>query len=277
MGVLNIQEHLRHRRNREGEESFEEELGLEDEFIEPTEVDLSQQEAYRRRPARQKSQKSKVHHYNNKYPERKVKTGNRKTKRLENTCFLLSLVDHEEVAELDINDFVTSHCSVFATLLADAEKLKIWNEFVSLSEEDQEAVIKQERERPIHVQEVNRGNTHVENDVTERDAVAVAEESFYRIEKRLRRMLKNKRFPLGGLKHHEEELISYFSDDPSAVMISNLPSSFDRLLVHGVCQFLDLKSTSKNQNGNRIMEIANKQETFCVPLLLLSQYLEQHR
>ena len=28
----------------------------------------------------------------------------------------------------------------------------------------------------------------------------------------------------GGLKHHEEEVVSYFSDDPSSVMITNIPS-----------------------------------------------------
>lgn len=31
----------------------------------------------------------------------------------------------------------------------------------------------------------------------------------------------------GGLKHHEEEVISYFSDDPSAIMISTVPSRYE--------------------------------------------------
>jgi len=31
------------------------------------------------------------------------------------------------------------------------------------------------------------------------------------------------------------------------------------------------------RNGDRIMEIENNQETFCIPSLLLSQYLEKHR
>lgn len=33
-----------------------------------------------------------------------------------------------------------------------------------------------------------------------------------------------KPFIQGGLKHHEEEVVSYFSDDPGSVMITNIPS-----------------------------------------------------
>ena len=41
--------------------------------------------------------------------------------------------------------------------------------------------------------------------------------------------------------------------------------------------FFHFQRTGLNRNGDRIMEIENKRETFCVPALLLSQYLEQHR
>jgi len=40
-------------------------------------------------------------------------------------CFLLSLVDPEEVAELDFNNLVNNHSSVFASLLANPEKMKV--------------------------------------------------------------------------------------------------------------------------------------------------------
>lgn len=42
----------------------------------------------------------------------------------------------------------------------------------------------------------------------------------------------------GGLKHHEDEVISYFSSDPSAVMVSNVPSRLvyaTILLQHHPC------------------------------------------
>ena len=40
-------------------------------------------------------------------------------------CFLLSLVDHEEIDELDISDLVDNNTSVFASLLTNAEKMKV--------------------------------------------------------------------------------------------------------------------------------------------------------
>lgn len=40
-------------------------------------------------------------------------------------CFLLSLVDHEEIDELDISDLVNNNTSVFASLLTNAEKMKV--------------------------------------------------------------------------------------------------------------------------------------------------------
>ena len=40
-------------------------------------------------------------------------------------CFLLSLVDHEEIDELDISDLVNNNTSVFASILTNAEKMKV--------------------------------------------------------------------------------------------------------------------------------------------------------
>ena len=41
-------------------------------------------------------------------------------------CFLLSLVDHEEIGELDLSDLVNNNKSVFATLFANEENMKVW-------------------------------------------------------------------------------------------------------------------------------------------------------
>lgn len=277
MGVLNIQEHFRHRRNRD-RENHDTENVWEEEVFEPTNVEPPQQEPNQRRHARNRSQKSKIQYYSSRNTGRKAKTGNRPMRRHENMCFLLSLVDPEEIGELDFSDIVSNKKSMFATLLTNEENMKIWNEFVSLSEEEQEVIITRKTKTKALDKDTKWGNTNEDRNIpTEQDAVAIAEKSFNRIAHRIRGTLMKKRFPMGGLKHHEEEVISCFSDDPGAIMISTVPSSFDRLLVHGVCQFLDLKSTSVKRNGDCIMEIENNQETFCVPSLLLSQYLEKHR
>ncbi|KAL9950514.1 hypothetical protein ACROYT_G043023 [Oculina patagonica] len=278
MGVLNVQEQLRHRRSRDMVENYGNDHVWEEEVLEPAPVQPPQQETNQRRHSRNRSQKNKIQYYNSKNNGRKVKTGNRPMRRHENMCFLLSLVDHEEIGEFDLSDLVNNNKSVFATLFTNEENMQIWNKFVSLSEEEQEVIVAGKTKTAAVGKDIDRGSTDDDRNIpTERDAVAVAEKSFNRIEGRIRGTLMNRRFPMGGLKHHEEEVISYFSVDPSAVMSSTVPSSFDRLLVHGVCQFLDLKSTSMDRNGNRIMEIENNHETFCIPSLLLSQYLEQHR
>lgn len=41
-------------------------------------------------------------------------------------CFLLSLVDHEEIGELDFSDIVSNKKSMFATLLTNEENMKVW-------------------------------------------------------------------------------------------------------------------------------------------------------
>lgn len=59
--------------------------GWEEEYFEPTEIQAPQQEASPRRQARQRSQKSKMCHYNTKFTARRVKTGSRQMRRHENS------------------------------------------------------------------------------------------------------------------------------------------------------------------------------------------------
>ena len=42
-------------------------------------------------------------------------------------CFLLSLVDPEEIGELDFSDIVSNKKSMFATLLTNEENMKVWS------------------------------------------------------------------------------------------------------------------------------------------------------
>ncbi|KAF3835268.1 hypothetical protein F7725_027826 [Dissostichus mawsoni] len=50
---------------------------------------------------------------------------------------------------------------------------------------------------------------------------------------------------------------------------------FERLLLHAVCQYMELVSASSDYNGSRQTEVVNKQEEFLPPGLLLSAHLEQ--
>jgi hypothetical protein len=71
----------------------------------------------------------------------------------------------------------------------------------------------------------------------------LSEEKFKKIDKNIRNLL-SRQVAIDTLENYEEKLVSTFSILPDGVYISELPSSFDRLILHGVCQYLDLKSKS---------------------------------
>ncbi|KGL78757.1 R3H domain-containing protein 4, partial [Tinamus guttatus] len=62
------------------------------------------------------------------------------------------------------------------------------------------------------------------------------------------------------------------SSDPPVPL---LPRSFERLLLHALCQYMDLVSASSDIEGKRQMKVSNKHRVFLRPELLLSDYLEQ--
>jgi hypothetical protein len=71
----------------------------------------------------------------------------------------------------------------------------------------------------------------------------ISESSFQKIDKHIRGILK-RQVAIDMLVNYEEKLIETFSVIPDGVYISNPPSSFDRLIIHGVCQYFDLNSKS---------------------------------
>lgn len=102
-----------------------------------------------------------------------------------------------------------------------------------------------------------------------------AQDYFQRIDRRLRATLKRKQIPIGTLEVLEENLLSFFGAQPHSVYTTNLGSSFERLLLHAVCQYMDLVSASSDCNGARQTDVMNKQEgLFQPPSPMLSAYLE---
>ncbi|KAF6096487.1 R3H domain containing 4 [Phyllostomus discolor] len=100
-------------------------------------------------------------------------------------------------------------------------------------------------------------------------------ECFQRISKRLRAVLKRSRIPMETLEIWEERLLRFFSVSPQAVYTAMLDNSFERLLLHAICQYMDLISASANLEGKRQMKVSNRHLDFLPPGLLLSAYLEQ--
>ena len=44
----------------------------------------------------------------------------------------------------------------------------------------------------------------------------------------------------------EKEVVEFFTDDPASVYVARLQTSFERLLLHCLCQFLDLRAKSNS-------------------------------
>uniref|UniRef100_A0A8D2KJU9 R3H domain containing 4 n=1 Tax=Urocitellus parryii TaxID=9999 RepID=A0A8D2KJU9_UROPR len=152
-------------------------------------------------------------------------------------------------------------------------------------------------------------------DLRGEDPAYTPRECFQRISRRLRAVLKRSRIPMETLETWEERLLGFFSVSPQAVYTAMLDNrsgwraancvracvcvcerereregggtpalathcpcvhSFERLLLHAVCQYMDLISASADLEGRRQMKVSNRHLQFLPPGLLLSAYLEQH-
>ncbi|KAK3717078.1 hypothetical protein QZH41_009448 [Actinostola sp. cb2023] len=264
MGVLNITDHLKHRR-RITEENAD--YTWEDNEV----INDVPEPAQPVRPSPQRKHKLRPQYYLQ-TPSHKPK-GNRSGRRYENTCFLLSLVDHEEIHELQLSDIVHKTMTIFSSLFEDPQKMKIWNDFANLPEEDQFGFFA--RRQTCSEDNMSSGCLTADNrQETPCDLFAKAEKSYLNIDKKIRGTFQKKRFPLGGLELLETNLTSFLSDSPDAVILSNHPSSLDRMMVHALCQYLTLVCRSHNCTGIRLMEVESNQNSFEPPSILLSQYLK---
>ncbi|XP_072173267.1 R3H domain-containing protein 4-like [Diadema setosum] len=178
--------------------------------------------------------------------------------------------------------------------------MEIWSEFMNRSEEEQDRFLREVEEGMFQVAKKASGQraavqdkngnpfSEVEPPAKEEKPTEVVDqrkdnpahtpqECFKRISTRLQTMLRRRHLPKGAVEGHEEELLEWFGDDPSSVFISSLPSSFDRLLLHAVCQYLDLSSESFDCEGQRQTRVENNNEFFRPPSMLLSAYLDSLR
>ncbi|PWA21188.1 hypothetical protein CCH79_00009351, partial [Gambusia affinis] len=181
--------------------------------------------------------------------------GKKSLRRLENTRYLANLLEKDECSKDDLE--VCSNPalpSIFTEACTNGNYIEPWNDFMNCS---------------VY-------------------PAFSAQECFHRIDRRLRATLKRKQIPLvgvassshfllsdGTLEVIEENLLSFFSAEPHSVYTTILSSSFERLLLHAICQYMDLVSASIDYNGSRQTEVMNKQDEFLPPGLLLSAYLEK--
>ncbi|CAE1153727.1 unnamed protein product [Acanthosepion pharaonis] len=218
----------------------------------------------------------------------KKKMGANKARRCENLRNLLNLVPKEEWDNLEQHDQLENKVSVFAELLMETEKWEIWNEYINSSEEEQKELLeKSNQNHKTHETEQSPSDSSDKDfdpdswelipDMRTTHPAFTAEECYQRLDRRLRSTLKRRHFPQGLLMSIEEELVTFFQEWPTAIYISQLANSFERMLLHAICQYLDLKSKSFDDEGTRRTEVENNKDYFNPPNVLLSQYIQKNR
>ncbi|CAN9500930.1 unnamed protein product [Ophioblennius macclurei] len=198
--------------------------------------------------------------------------GKKSLRRQENTRFLANLLEKDECSKDDLE--VCSNPaipSIFTEACTNGNYIEPWNDFMNCSGEEQERLLSLLEREGAKKKNANR----LVKDERDVNPAFSAQECFQRIDRRLRMTLRRKQIPIGTVEVLEENLLSFFNDQPRSVYTMNLTSSFERLLLHAVCQYMDLFSASTDYNGSRQTEVVNKQEEFLPPRLLLSAYLEQ--
>ncbi|XP_026199723.1 R3H domain-containing protein 4 [Anabas testudineus] len=196
--------------------------------------------------------------------------GKKSLRRQENTRYLANLLERDECSKDDLE--VCSNPaipSIFTKACTNENYINPWNDFMNCSGEEQEKLLCLLEEEDAKKKNTNR----LLKDQRNVNPAFSAQDCFQRIDRRLRTTLKRKQIPLGTLELLEENLLNFFNAQPHSVYTTNLASSFERLLLHAVCQYMDLVSASTDNNGSRQTEVVNKQEEFLPPTPLLSVYL----
>ncbi|CAF4906832.1 unnamed protein product [Rotaria sp. Silwood1] len=237
----------------------------------------------------------------------KKSQGHRQARRHENMCFLLNLAKDldEDFAEVNINDLVETTISAFAQLLLSKNKMKIWNEFVELPESQQEHIVKmatnkkrvKKFRREKNKKRFNNDTTSIscssddnfetfvliENHTTMNNQESIdpsyrqeeADKCFQRIDPNIRytlkSMLKRHHLPLDRISCFEDDVIPFFKEHSDSVYLRDLNNGFDRMLLHAVCQYLNLISKSFTQDGERYIQVENRLSTLPTRIVITSR------
>ncbi|XP_053228938.1 R3H domain-containing protein 4 isoform X2 [Podarcis raffonei] len=196
--------------------------------------------------------------------------GRKSLQRLENTRYLMTLLEQDECTGEDGEIVHPANPSIFTEACNNKTYVKIWNDFMNRSGEEQERVLLYLEEEAKKKQ---KSKLAEKADVKWKEHAAYTpQECFQRISRRLRTTLKRSRIPMVGFERGAEEETGAW--EPLLLQLC-LGVGFERLLLHAVCQYMDLASASSDYEGKRQMKVSNKHTIFLPPDPLLSTYLEQ--
>lgn len=211
----------------------------------------------------------------------KIPKGQKKQRRYENNKFLLNLAESDEDKRAEPG-FTEPH-SVFTILLQEPEKMGAWNSFLSLSEDDQLAIIANNEifayfnNEPV-LDQVPLAAVEKIVSYRERRRNMTAEEAFCTLCPKLKSIFTKRHFPMGMLAQLENEVLDFFMDAPQGTCVIERQCSFDRLILHAITQFNFLCSQSFTSEKNRRMtHIRNICPDFIPPPVSLSEYIRKKR
>uniref|UniRef100_A0A8B9SVE2 R3H domain containing 4 n=1 Tax=Anas platyrhynchos TaxID=8839 RepID=A0A8B9SVE2_ANAPL len=150
--------------------------------------------------------------------------GRKSLQRLENTRYLMTLLERDECGSEEPELAHAATPSIFAEACNNETYVEIWNDFMNRSGEEQERVLRyleeearQKQERKLPVKNKEKWKEH---------PAYTPKECFQRISRRLRSTLKRGRIPMGTLEGLEEELLAFFSVTPHSVYTALMDNRF---------------------------------------------------
>ncbi|KFR01471.1 R3H domain-containing protein 4, partial [Nipponia nippon] len=179
--------------------------------------------------------------------------GRKSLQRLENTRYLMTLLERDECGSDEGELAHSATPSIFTEACNNETYVEIWNDFMNRSGEEQERVLLylEEEARKKHKRKLP-----IKNEDKRREA---------------------RGFP--GCRCYEHggrcQPLAHKVWNAATLALSPISPSFERLLLHALCQYMDLVSASSDIEGKRQMKVSNKHRVFLRPELLLSDYLGQ--
>uniref|UniRef100_A0A0N5A7T6 R3H domain-containing protein n=1 Tax=Syphacia muris TaxID=451379 RepID=A0A0N5A7T6_9BILA len=215
----------------------------------------------------------------------KERLGSRKIKRLENARMICAKMDPNDVCD-DFSDLVPDTISAFAMLFIDQSNMRAWNEFIEKDEEEQELVLKSFD--LFTKTDVTGNDDHcvgtsldrsykdkvpsskkLDKDSRNHHPAYSASACFSRLDIRFKSVFSKQKLPLAFMNDFENTLRQFFiSHNEGDAEWTSLPinSGWLRLLMHGISQYLALKSQSYcNDAGEKVVKVHNERPFFIPP------------
>lgn len=158
--------------------------------------------------------------------------------------------------------------TAFTDLFLDREKMKVWESFVNLTDDEQHQILSENH--------LNRQKQSA-NLMPGSGVLQTEDLRYLQIDQKIRDMLRSKHMPsMGLLKYYENDVISCMEDEFPSLLIFNLEEKFDRMLVYAICQFFELPVSQIRLQTTTLIEIELPVTTLpeLLPRYTLTGYLE---